>query len=96
MQASRRRCIILNVAICLVLVLTSCCACAHMAEHGCSYYEDCTACHLFESVAKLTRLAALPLLACVVVSFCLRTGAGAARRSIFSATLVARFVQMND
>lgn len=96
MLAYRRRCIILNVAICLVLVLTSCCACAHMAEHGCSYYEDCTVCHLFESVARLTRLAALPLLACAVVSFCLRASADSARHGIFSATLVARFVQMND
>ncbi len=96
MQASKRRCIIWNVAICLVLVLTSCCACAHMAEHGCSYYENCTACHIFESVAKLTKLAALPLLACVVISLCMRAISNTALRSIFSATLVARFVQLND
>lgn len=96
MLASKRRYIIWNVAICLVLVLTSCCACAHMAEHGCSYYDDCTACHIFESVVKLTKLVVLPLLACLVVSFCLRAISNTARCSIFSATLVARFVQMND
>lgn len=96
MQASKRRCIIWYVAICLVLVLTSCCACAHMAEHGCSYYKNCTACHIFESVAKLTKLAALPLLACMMVSFCMQAVSSTAQRSFFPATLVARFVQMND
>lgn len=96
MRISRRKCIFWSVAISLALLLTSCCACAHMAEHGCSYYDDCHTCRLFESVAKLVKLASLPLIACLIASFCLQAVLSTAQRCNSSATLVARFVQLND
>lgn len=83
-------------ALCIALLLASCCASAHLAEHSCSFYDNCQLCQIFASAKLFSACVLVFFMSCALFSVCQRTARRSGLRSIFPATLVARFVQLND
>ena len=79
-------------------ILASCCACApHLIEHGCPLcHEECSLCQLFVAGNRSFFLALAVLCGAAILFSCLHISCKTVQRSIFPATLVARFVQLND
>jgi len=98
MHIQNRKHVFLIACIIMLSILASCCACApHMIAHGCPLcHEECALCQIFALNDKIAFLSIVLLLCAAILFACLRVFPEAEKRSIFPATLVARFVQMND
>lgn len=82
--------------LCIAVLLSSCCASAHLAEHSCSFYDGCQLCQIFATAKLVSAFALVFFVSCLLRSVCLRAAKASILRSIFPATLVARYVQLND
>ena len=98
MRIQSKKHVLLIACVIVLSILASCCACApHMMAHGCPLcHEECSLCQLFALEDRAAFLAIALLFCAAILSACLHAFSHTKLCSIFPATLVARFVQMND